>query len=87
MKDKLKVVRVANTLALTVGVAYLVCIIAVLLAPGLTTTIGNYLFHGIDISSLIVERSLGYSVITLITGTIAGWLIGAVFAVIYNKLN
>ncbi len=87
MKDKLNTVRVANTLAIVTAIAYLACILAVWIAPGLTTTIGNYLLHGVDISRLVEARSFSYSLISLITGTIAGWLVGAVFAVVYNRLG
>lgn len=68
MTQKLKVKKVANSLTLTSAVVYLVCIIAVWIAPDLTMTIGNYLLHGIDISRLVVARSFGFSLITLISG-------------------
>ena len=83
---KLNVLKVANTLAITTAVFYLVCIIAVLVTPNLTTAIGSYLLHGIDISKLIVARSISYSAISLIVGTAAGWLTGSLFAWVYNKI-
>ncbi len=43
MKEKLNVVRIANSLAITTGIIYLVCILAVLISPGLTANIGSYL--------------------------------------------
>jgi len=87
MKDKLNTIRIANALAIVTAIAYLVCILAVWIAPGLTTTIGNYLLHGVDISRLVEARSFSYSIISLIMGTIAGWLIGALFGVVYNRLG
>ena len=87
MTHKLNTIKVANSLAVTTAVVYLICIIAVWIAPGITTTIGNYLLHGVDISRLVVARTFSYSVITLITGTITGWLLGALFAITYNKLR
>lgn len=87
MTDKLKIVKVANTLAITTAVFYLVCIIAVGIAPGITTTVGSYLLHGVDISRLVVARTFGFSAMSLITGTIVGWLTGALFAYVYNKVN
>ena len=87
MEDKINVIKVANTLAFTVAIIYLICIIAVWIAPEFTMAIGNYLLHGVDISDSIVERSLGYSLISLILGAIVGWLIGALFAFTYNRLR
>lgn len=49
MADKLNVKRVANSVALTTAVVYLICIILVWAAPGFTTALGNYLLHGVDI--------------------------------------
>lgn len=87
MRNKLNTVKVANSLAITVAIAYLVCIVAIKIAPELAVKIGNYLFHGIDISSLVVTTSIGNSLISLVTGAIISWLIGALFAAVYNKLD
>ena len=87
MEHKLNTIKVANSLAVTTAVVYLVCIIAVWIAPGITTTIGNYLLHGVDVSRLVVTRTFSYSLTSLIIGTIAGWLTGALFAAVYNKLR
>ncbi len=87
MNNKLNVVRVANSLAVTTAIIYLICIIAVWIAPGFIMTIGNYLLHGVDINRLVVARTFSFSLISLIIGTIAGWLTGALFAVVYNKFK
>ncbi|MBS3153302.1 hypothetical protein J4426_01950 [Candidatus Woesearchaeota archaeon] len=87
MDTKLKITKVANSLAVTAAIVYLVCIFAVWIAPGLTATLGSYLFHGIDINNLVVTRSFSYSLVSLITGTIISWLIGALFAMVYNKFR
>ena len=87
MGHKLNAIKVANSLAVTTAVVYLVCIVAVWLAPGITTTIGNYLLHGVDVSRLVGARTFSYSLTSLIIGTIAGWLTGALFATVYNKLG
>lgn len=84
---KLEIVKVANALAITTAVFYLVCIIAVWVAPGITTTVGSYLLHGVDISRFVVAGTINFSSISLIIGTIAGWITGALFAYVYNKVN
>lgn len=85
MTEKLNVLRVANSLAVTTAIVYLVCIIGVWMAPGITTTIGNYLLHGVDVGRLVVARTFIYSLTSLIFGTVFGWLTGALFAAVYNK--
>lgn len=87
MAEKLNVVKVANSLAITTAVVYIICIVAVWVAPEITTTIGNYLLHGVDISRLVAARTFVYSLTSLILGTIAGWLTGALFAFVYNKFK
>ena len=87
MAKLLNVLKFANGLAVTTAILYMVCIIAVWLAPGLTTTIGSYPLHGVDISRLVVARTFSFSLISLIAGTIAGWLTGALFALVYNKIS
>ena len=87
MEYKLNVIKVANSLAVTTAVVYLACIIALWLAPGITTAIGNYLLHGVDISRLVEARTFVYSLTSLIFGTIAIWLVGALFAAVYNKFK
>ena len=86
MKQKISVIKVANSLAITTAVFYLACIIAVWIIPEFTAKIGNYLLHGIDITKLAMERSSGYSMLSLLSGTIFGWLAGALFAWVYNKI-
>ena len=87
MGHKLNAIKVANSLAVTTAIVYLVCIIAVWITPEITTTIGNYLLHGVDVSRLVEARTFSYSLISLIIGTIVGWLTGALFATVYNKLG
>ena len=87
MEHKLSVMRVANSLAVTTALAYLVCIIAVWLAPGIATTIGNYLLHGVNVNRLVEARTFIFSLTSLILGTILSWLAGALFAAVYNKFR
>ncbi len=87
MEQKIGVMKTANSLAITTAIVYLVCILLVWIAPEFTASVGSYLFHGIDISRLVVARTFSYSLISLITGTIVSWLIGALFAAVYNRFN
>lgn len=87
MAQKLDVKRAANTLAIVTAIAYIICIVLLWAAPNFATVLGNYLFHGVDISNLIVFRGIGYSIVSLILGTISGWLLGALFALVYNKFS
>ena len=87
MKHKINIIKVGNSLAVTTAVIYFICIIAVWVAPVFTIAIGNYLLHGVDITKLVTERSFVFSVISLVIGTVMAWLTGALFAIIYNKLE
>lgn len=76
----------ANALAATTVVIYVVCTAAVVFLPDLSITIAQSWFHGIDLSkSPSVNITVSSFVLGIITVTIGAWLIGFVFAKIYNQ--
>jgi Na+-driven multidrug efflux pump len=77
---------VANTLAIVTAIAYIICAIILWISKDLAVSLGNYLFHGIDIASIVVIRGAGYTLVSVIFGTIVAWISGYIFAIIYNKL-
>jgi len=87
-KDKLNAKRVAFSLASVIGIAYIVCVILVVIAPETTIKFFSYLFHGINIEQ-IPQTSISFSnvIIGLIEAVIYSLLIGWLFAVIYNKIK
>ncbi len=76
----------ANAMAVTVAFIAVVCALAIILAPDLSLGIAQSWFHGIDLSKVrtVVSPSLGSILYGWITATIGGWLVGYVFASVYN---
>lgn len=77
----------ANAIAVTVGVLYVICRVLVLLAPDLFLAITGTWFHGIDISKIAATSAAadpGSFVLGLITSAGGAWLVGYLFAYIYN---
>ncbi len=87
MATKLNVKSLGIASASVWGIAYIVCVLALLLAPNLTIQVFDYLTHGIDIASIAkTSVTLGSALIGLILSLIFGYVLGALFARIYNKL-
>lgn len=75
----------ANATAVTIAVIYIVCVAAVVLLPDLSLTIAQSWVHGLDLSKIYaVNVSLGSFILGLVTSTAGGWLIGYIFATVYN---
>ena len=88
MTEKLNVKRTANALAVTAGIISLVCYILILIAPVGTVSFFGAIFHGIDMSKIAVESvSVGNGLLGVIEAIILGWIIGWLFAKIYNSMK
>ena len=88
MKERLSVKRTANALAVTAGIISLVCYILILIAPVGTISFFGAIFHGIDMSKIAVESvSIGNGLLGVIEAIILGWIIGWLFAKIYNSMS
>ncbi|MEK6915483.1 MAG: DUF5676 family membrane protein [Nanoarchaeota archaeon] len=88
MTDKLSPKRTANALAVTAGIVSLVCYILILITPSGTVSLFGAIFHGIDLSQIAVEpASVGSGILGVIEVIILGWIIGWLFAKIYNKFK
>lgn len=86
--EKLKPKAVGYALAGVAGIVSLACLVLVVIAKGLATSLFGAIFHGIDISQItadnitIISAVIGF-VEVIVIGFISGWL----FAVIYNRLS
>lgn len=76
----------ANAAAATIALVYIVCAISVLLFPDISMTVARSWFHGIDISKITLSTQITpvSLVLGFITATIGGWLLGYIFAELYN---
>lgn len=76
----------ANASAATTAVIYVVCTAAVVFLPDLFMTIAQSWFHGIDLGKISsFNITVGSFVLGIITATVGAWLIGFIFAKIYNQ--
>ncbi len=76
----------ANALAATTAVIYLLYAAAVALLPDLSMTIAQSWFIDIDLTKISsFKLTAGSFILGIITATIAAWLIGFLFAKIYNQ--
>lgn len=72
----------------TVGFIAVACALAIIVAPDLSMGIAQSWFHGIDINKVrtVVSPSLGSLLYGWITAAIGGWIVGYVFATLYNMV-
>lgn len=76
---------IANTLAVTTAIVYVVCAVLVLLAPDLYFSVMQSWFHGIDLSKISsVNITIGSFLTGLVTITVAAWAIGYLFSYIHG---
>ena len=86
--DKINSRVVGITLAITSIVIYIMCAVLYWIIPETLTKYVNYLFHGIDIS-LITNKAmtLGNTIIGLVLIFISSYLVGVLFASLYNYFS
>ncbi|MDO8551265.1 MAG: DUF5676 family membrane protein [bacterium] len=83
---KFQQVALANAIAATTAVIYVVCALAIALFPDASMMIAKSWFHGIDISKIYYNQiTAGSLVLGLITSIIGSWLLGYMFARFYNS--
>ncbi|MEK7177989.1 MAG: DUF5676 family membrane protein [Patescibacteria group bacterium] len=75
----------ANAVAVTTAIIYIVCRVGVSLFPDLSMTIAQSWFHGIQLTQISeLNFSLGSFILGLVTLTVGTWLVGYLFANLYN---
>lgn len=76
---------IANTTAVTTAIVFLVCRIGVGLFPDLSFTLAQSWFHGIELTKLgSWSLTMESFVLGLVSTTIGAWLVGYLFANLYN---
>ena len=76
----------ANASAAVTGIIYIFCAAAVAIFPGISKTIAESWFHGISLETLWTAAPRGNFVLGLLTAVAGVWLIGWLFAWLYNRL-
>ena len=88
MVGNLKPKSVGYSLALVAGIVYLACAILVVIMPTWTVNVFSALFHGIDITEIArASVPLTTAILGLVEIIVMGYLVGWLFAVVYNKFN
>jgi len=86
--DKLNTKNVANSLAIVSGIVFIVCVVLIIVIPEATMSLFGYLFHGLDISKITNPNvSIVSGIIGLVEIVVLAWIVGWLFATIYNKMK
>ena len=87
MASKLNSKRVGYTLAIVVGIVSLVCLLLVVIARDFTINLFGAIFHGIDLSQIAADNiTIGSAILGFVEVVVIGFILGWLFAVIYNKV-
>jgi len=85
--NKLSPNLVAWSLAAVAGIANVACAILFTAAPEQTLNFFNGLFHGIDLTGIVrIDIILGSMVLGFFETVISAFILGWLFATIYNNL-
>lgn len=83
--EKHNPIATANATALTVGLISLVCALGIVLLPGISMTIAQSWFHGLDIGKISgASVTPGSFILGLVSAMALSWAVGYTFASIYN---
>ena len=75
----------ANAVGVTTAIVYVVCRVLVGLFPEISMNVARSWFHGIDISKISAWNLSAESfILGIISATVFAWLVGYLFAVLYN---
>lgn len=85
--DKLNSKVVGLTLAGLSAILYAICVVFYWIAPKATLTYFNYLFHGVELSNVAKQVVFTDALIGLVLMSVSAYLVGALFANLYNYFN
>ncbi|MBI4059222.1 hypothetical protein HY404_03205 [Candidatus Microgenomates bacterium] len=84
---KLNELAWANASAIVTGLIYVVCAAAVAFLPDFSKALAESWFHGLDLNQIWTGTPRSNFVLGLVSAMIGTWLVGYVFAGVYNKLK
>ena len=86
--DELNKKVVGLTLGFTSAIVYVICAVWYAIAPKSLIGYGNYLFHGIDLTSIATKTvTFSSAIIGLVVIFVSGYLIGTLFAALFNYFS
>lgn len=78
----------ANAMAATTGVFFVVCRLLVSLFPDLMFSVAQSWLHGIELTKLVsLDSSIQTFIVGLISSAITVWIFGYIFGATYNYFN
>lgn len=78
--------KVGLTLAATVGILYVTCALAYVIAPNFTKALFVYMMHGVEVKQLLTPLQFIPTVIGTIVAVAYSYIAGALFSYLWNKL-
>jgi len=88
MTNKLDAKATGYTLASVAGIVSLACLLLIVIAKEFTINLFGAIFHGIDLSQIAADNiTVSSAVLGFVEVVVVGFILGWLFAVIYNKLN
>ncbi|MFA4952781.1 MAG: DUF5676 family membrane protein [Candidatus Pacearchaeota archaeon] len=86
MAQKKDINATGIALALTFGIISIVCLLLVLASPTFALTLFGSFMHGVDLTSIAITPTIGgKTLLGLIAALVGGYVIGVIFAALYNK--
>ena len=81
--------RTGIAFGITVGVFYILCTLAWVMAPGPFLSFMNSLFHGMDFSGMVRPGPFGWQGFLIALVLLSGWALitAAFYAWLLNRLN
>ncbi|MBI2029833.1 hypothetical protein HYT02_05435 [Candidatus Gottesmanbacteria bacterium] len=77
-------IATAHAAGITAGIIFVVCRLAFALLPNLTMAIAQSWFHSIALNQVSGSLTTGSFILGLVSLIISAWLVGYVFANLYN---
>ena len=88
MTNKLNAKATGYTLASVAGIVSLACLLLIVIAKEFTINLFGAIFHGIDLNQIEASNiTIGSAILGFVEVIVIGFVLGWLFAVIYNKLN
>lgn len=88
MAEKLKPKTTGYALASVSGIVSLVCLLLIVIAKDFTINLFSAIFHGIDLSQITADNiTIGSVILGFVEVVIAGFILGWLFAKVYNLMR
>ncbi len=84
---KLDVKAIGMAFAIVTAIVFVACFLIILVFGAASLQFFSLFVHGIDLTSLATNPSIGTGILGLIIAVVVAYILGALFALIYNKYS